>query len=349
MADDLLIQKVIDGKVENTATKTTGEEKETRGTSNLGKDAFLQLLVAEMQNQDPLEPSTNTEWISQLATFSQLEELQSLSSTAENSQIFSLVGKQVIVTTESASGGKITKSGVVDFITYNGGEAKFSIDGSLYGMDNLSQVLGNDYHYDKNKPSLVKQGQNYSFNGDEPQDIQFEVNLGNDVAKAENVALTIGNTVLPSEYITLTGKTVTIKAELLQEIAAGTYPVDLVFDDRNFTTVKGAFNINIYNPHPANAEAEEGNKTADAKENVPDAKASETQDTDKAEDTSKDTSAAEKGSSNNSADSDGYVMQPGELKNFDYDAVRALYPELTDEEFAHEYGYLFFDDEEGGN
>lgn len=341
MADDLLIQKVVDGKVENTATKTTGEVKETRGTSNLGKDAFLQLLVAEMQNQDPLEPSTNTEWISQLATFSQLEELQSLSSTAENSQIFSLVGKQVVVTTESPAGGKLTKSGVVDFITYNGGEAKFSIDGALYGMNDLTSVVGDDYHYEKNKPSLVKQGENYSFNGDEPRDIQFDVNLGEDVAKAENVALTIGNTVLPSDYVILTGKTVTIKSELLQELAAGTYVVDLVFDDRNFTTVKGAFNLNIYNPHPASADDTAVNdKTDESTE--------KTAETESAPGNDEQTSKTED-EGNTAAESEGYVMQPGELKNFDYDAVRALYPELTDEEFAHEYGYLFFDDEEEGN
>ena len=57
-----LIQSVVDGKItENTATNTTAEKKETRGTTDLGYDAFLQLLIAEMQHQDPLEPTTNTE------------------------------------------------------------------------------------------------------------------------------------------------------------------------------------------------------------------------------------------------------------------------------------------------
>ncbi len=259
MADDLLIQKVVDGKIDKTATKTTKEEGETRGTSNLGKDAFLQLLVAEMQNQDPLEPSTNTEWISQLATFSQLEELQSLSSTTENTQIFSLVGKQVVVTGESPAGGKITKSGVVDYVTYNGGEAKFSIDGSLYTMENLTSIVGEDYFYEKNKPSVVKAGENYTFDGDKPQDIQFEVKMGEDVAAAENVALMIGNTVLPSDYVDVNKNTVTVKADLLQELAAGVYSIDVVFDDRNYTTVKGALNLTVFNPHPTtDGEQEEG-------------------------------------------------------------------------------------------
>ncbi len=346
MAEDLLVQKVIDGKIENTATKTTSEEKETRGTSKLGKDAFLQLLVAEMQNQDPLEPSSNTEWISQLATFSQLEELQTLSSSSENSQIFSLIGKQVVVTTDSPAGGKISKSGVVDYITYNGGEAKFSIGGSLYSMENLTSILGDDYHYDKNKPSMVKPGQSYDFNGDEPRSIQFEVNLGNDVAEAKNVALTIGNTVLPSDYVKLNGNTVTIDPAILQELEAGTYSFDVVFDDKNFTTVKEGLKINVYNPHPTVSKEETVNKTEDTKETEASKDSKTNEEAEKAQSDSKKNDPINT-SINSEPESDNVnEMQPGDLKNFDYDAIRALYPELTDREFAEQYGYLFFDDGE---
>lgn len=340
MADDLLIQKVVDGKIDKTATKTTTEEKETKGTSNLGKDAFLQLLVAEMQNQDPLEPSSNTEWISQLATFSSLEELQTLSAAAQNSQIFSLVGKQVVVTTEGVNGGKLTKSGVVDYITYNGGEAKFSIDGNLYSMDNLTSVVGDDYFYEKNKPSVVKPGEKYTFDGDKPQDIKFEVSLGNDVAEAKNVALTVGNTVLPSDYVKLEGKNVVIKSDLLQELEAGVYSIDVVFDDRNYTTVKDAISVTVFNPHHTlngNGEEQTGNVT-DQNAGTSNAGSSNTGNETASNVTDKQTSSTENPEHN---------MQPGDLKGFDYDAVRALYPELTDEEFAREYGYLFLDDEEG--
>ena len=42
-----LIQEVVDGKItKNTATTTTSEKKNTRGTTDLGQDAFLQLLIA---------------------------------------------------------------------------------------------------------------------------------------------------------------------------------------------------------------------------------------------------------------------------------------------------------------
>ena len=47
-------------------------------SSELDKDAFMQLLVAQLENQDPLEPTNNEEFVAQLATFSSLEQLEEL-------------------------------------------------------------------------------------------------------------------------------------------------------------------------------------------------------------------------------------------------------------------------------
>ncbi len=252
-----LMMPVENGKVlENNATTTTVEKKETKGTTNLGQDAFLQLLIAEMQHQDPLEPTTNTEWISQMATFSQLEELQSLSKATENSQLFSLVGKNVIVSTEDASGNKVLKEGIVDFISMSGGTAKFSINGALYSMEELYSVVDGDYLYDKNKPG-VPEKVTFNFNGDEPEDLQFKVNLGTDSAKATEVAVLVGNAILGDEYVVLSGDTVTVKHEILQELEAGGYKFSVVFNDERLTTVDDMLEVNIFNPHPTEKEETE--------------------------------------------------------------------------------------------
>ncbi len=55
----------------------------TTGNSELGKDQFLNLLVTQLRYQNPLEPMQDQEFIAQLATFSQLEEIQGLSDTVE--------------------------------------------------------------------------------------------------------------------------------------------------------------------------------------------------------------------------------------------------------------------------
>ncbi len=245
-----LVQPVVDGKItNNTATTTTSEVKNKKGSSELGQDAFLQLLVCQMKNQDPLEPTSNTEWISQMATFSQLEELQALSKTTENSQIFSLVGKNVMISTEDDSGNAQLKSGVVDFISLSGGVAKFSVNGTLYSIDELYSVMDNEYLYDKNKPSVVEKVK-FDFNGDEPKDLIFEVNMGQDTAKANDVAVLVGNAIIDSKYVSLSGNKVTISQEILQELEAGTYKFTVVFDDENMTTVEDMVTVNIYNSHP---------------------------------------------------------------------------------------------------
>lgn len=261
-----LMMPVENGKVtENHATTTTVEKKETKGTTNLGQDAFLQLLVAEMQHQDPLEPTTNTEWISQMATFSQLEELQSLSKTTENSQIFSLVGKHVTVSTEDASGKTVLKDGVVDFISVSGGQAKFSINGALYSMEDLYSVVDADYLYNQNKPGLME-SVSFNFNGDEPEDLQFKVNLGMESAKATEVAVLVGNALLDAEYVVLSGDTVTVKKEILQELQAGSYKFSVVFNDEKLTTVDDQLTVNIYNPHPTVKEETDAEQTETAAE-----------------------------------------------------------------------------------
>jgi flagellar basal-body rod modification protein FlgD len=57
------------------ATATTAGNKKTDG---LGRDAFLSLLVTQLQHQDPLQPQADGEFLAQLAQFSSLESLQDI-------------------------------------------------------------------------------------------------------------------------------------------------------------------------------------------------------------------------------------------------------------------------------
>ena len=57
--------------------QTASVGKTTPG-GDLGQDQFLSLLVTQLKNQNPLEPLSNTEFITQLATFSSLEKLTSI-------------------------------------------------------------------------------------------------------------------------------------------------------------------------------------------------------------------------------------------------------------------------------
>ncbi len=100
---------------------TTGLESVTTGgiqsavvpSKELDRDAFLNLLITQLQNQDPLNPTDSTEFTAQLAQFSSLEQLgnvndnlkqlQNFQASINNSQAVSLIGKEI-----TANGNSLT-------------------------------------------------------------------------------------------------------------------------------------------------------------------------------------------------------------------------------------------------
>ncbi|MBD5550753.1 MAG: flagellar hook capping protein [Lachnospiraceae bacterium] len=139
-----LVAPVEDGKIVETSSQTSLAKTKDKN-SDYSKDTFLKLLVAEVQNQDPLEPTSNTEWISQYATFSELEAMQNMSASFDLSRASTLVGKTVVLQTTSESGKVTTIQGKVDYVTYEGGQAYLSINGSTYSMDDLHDIVDTDY------------------------------------------------------------------------------------------------------------------------------------------------------------------------------------------------------------
>ena len=138
------------------AQNTKGEAK-AKGSGDLDKDAFLQLLVAQMKYQDPLEPTSNTEYISQYATFSELEQMQNMSGNLTLSRASETVGKEVIIETTGENGESKTVQGYVEKVVYNGSKAYLSIDGTLYSIDDLKEVIDDEYLAGSNSVEKIQE------------------------------------------------------------------------------------------------------------------------------------------------------------------------------------------------
>lgn len=141
-----VVQKVEDGKfVESNSAASLAKEKRKTSNDSLDKDAFLQLLVAQMKYQDPLEPTSNTEYISQFATFSELEQMQNMSASMDLFRASSLVGETVLLKVTDSEGRTTDVQGNVDYVVYEKNKAYLSVNGELYSMDDLDTVADPTY------------------------------------------------------------------------------------------------------------------------------------------------------------------------------------------------------------
>ena len=139
-----LMAPVENGKIVETESQSS---LRNTGKSNSGmdKDAFLQLLVAQMRYQDPLEPTSNTEYISQYAQFPQVEQMQNMSASMDLQRASQLVGKEVYIRTTSSTGETRFVQGKVDYVVYENGKAYLSINESLYSIEDLDTVVDKEY------------------------------------------------------------------------------------------------------------------------------------------------------------------------------------------------------------
>lgn len=126
-----------------TSSDTTGTREVKK---ELDRDAFLQLLVLQMQNQDPLAPTDNAQMIAQLAQFSSLEQMTNLNKSFETlSGNFSqlnfisagaLLGRKI---TGTDANGQL-QAGAVDKVLIDNGTVFLSVGGALVPMANIQRV-----------------------------------------------------------------------------------------------------------------------------------------------------------------------------------------------------------------
>ena len=127
----------------NTYNKTLVHEG--RKTSNeLGKDDFLKLLITQLSNQDPTNPMEDTQFISQMAQFSSLEQMTNMSTSFSKMADFlnSQEAAGTLGKTVELNIGDTSVQGVVEGAT-RGENPQILVNGMYYSMDKIKAVYAN--------------------------------------------------------------------------------------------------------------------------------------------------------------------------------------------------------------
>lgn len=143
----MTVNMVADSVIVESSTVTAKKSN----TNSLGQDEFLKLLVTQLQNQNPLEPMENTEFISQMANFSALEQMTNINSNLEillrnlNEDLFpqismqqaaNLIGREIAY--EDSSGWIL--NGKVEAISLSDGVVYYVVDGNKIAAGSINRI-----------------------------------------------------------------------------------------------------------------------------------------------------------------------------------------------------------------
>lgn len=132
----------------------------TRSSSNdmTDKNMFLELMLKQMEYQDPTEPTSNEEWLSQMAQYSSLESAQNTQTAIENlsslvesltdnlssnmniNQTLGLLGREVTIMDPSDESGSTMITGIVEEASFEAGSGVIKVNGNDYSIGYIKSV-----------------------------------------------------------------------------------------------------------------------------------------------------------------------------------------------------------------
>lgn len=129
--------------IQPTGTPATGSTTADSTMQAMGPDAFLRLLVAQLQNQDPLNPTDGTQFVMQLSQLTTLQQTQSMTTSLNSfatlgrmGSAASLIGRQAYFT---GTDGQIA-NGLVEEVTVSGNDVLLTAGGQTVPFGNLLSV-----------------------------------------------------------------------------------------------------------------------------------------------------------------------------------------------------------------
>lgn len=115
-------------------------------SGDLGKEEFLKILITQLQNQDPLSPVDDKEFIAQLAQFSTLEQMQNMSYDFNVMRGMDLIGRTVYAEAyNDITGQLVPVAGEVDSAIFSNGKLYLTIGDINITLDDIKMVLSDNF------------------------------------------------------------------------------------------------------------------------------------------------------------------------------------------------------------
>ena len=137
------------GSVYNGVKVNTPYTKDDKGVK---VDDFLNLMVAQLTNQDFMNPVDDTQYVTQLAQFATMQSMQEMSGYSQLNYVSSLVGKTVTVASLGLGGNVAKDTGVVSAINLSGDNYTITVNGKQYELSQIMTV--NNSSSDTTKEAL---------------------------------------------------------------------------------------------------------------------------------------------------------------------------------------------------
>ena len=145
--------------IKNETAYVQNQQERTTGMKN-DSNVFLTLMLKQLENQDPTEPMDNTQWLSQLAQYSSLEQMTQMNSGLENcakyinamyddmmlnseiSQTLSMIGKDVTIQIPNETDPKnpTVVTGNVTEASFESGSGQIKVNGNYYSIENVISI-----------------------------------------------------------------------------------------------------------------------------------------------------------------------------------------------------------------
>ena len=124
----------------NTGVSTTSSSSLTGSNAADLQSSFLTLLVAQLKNQDFMNPVDDTQYVTQLAQISTMQQMEEMSYNAKSTYVASLVGKYVAAAKFTVSGELKKTEGIVDKISLLDEKFVIYVNGESYNMDEIMEI-----------------------------------------------------------------------------------------------------------------------------------------------------------------------------------------------------------------